>query len=252
MLLLYCRVAGEGSRLSILLRLCVIRVCSCACAHAVARCACAWLTGSLVQSDVKAKRLLRFSRVNQFLRRLLRKLGLAAHDSNVQGAVECVARKLGQLLWSHRVDQAQLQGQVKELTASLDACRRSERELADVVGVHAGGRARLMHLYCSLQARYMHDIAALALMGGSAGSGTASLIDGLWTEDSSVTLAGGAPASPGPSGSHSTGIAGPSGARGSGPEAVTGGGSFATAPALHVLPAQPAHRDRTPVMDLSG
>jgi hypothetical protein len=128
--------------------------------------------------------------------------------------------------------------------------------LAGVVGVHAGGRARLMHLYCSLQARHMHDMAAVAAMGGGglggalgvgspAVSGSASVIDGLWAQDSSVTLGGGAPVSPASShpAAHASSHTPPHAS--GGPQSVTRVGSLAAA---STVPGPPPPM----VMDLSG
>jgi hypothetical protein len=143
---------------------------------------------SALQSDADAKRLLRSTRVNQFLRRLLRKLGLVAHDSNVQSAVMSVARKLAQLVWGRRAAEARLTLRVKELAAAAEAAQRGEAAAAASGQAAVEARARLTTLYCDLAATRS---VGLHVAGRGGAPSVASLDSGPehggWAHESSTT-----------------------------------------------------------------
>ena len=55
-----------------------------------------------------AKKLVRTSRVNQFLRRLVRRFGPASHEEFAQPILLHTARKMAQLVWQRRASEARL------------------------------------------------------------------------------------------------------------------------------------------------
>jgi hypothetical protein len=78
-------------------------------------------------SDAAARRMLRSSRVNQFLRRLVRRLGHLAFKESMQPVLMLLARKLAQCVWQRRVGEASVHA---DLSDARTVAQEAEEQMA--------------------------------------------------------------------------------------------------------------------------